>query len=99
MCDRPAAMKLTRQGLLIIITRIVVLASVYFAVETVIAEEQNGRHIVDKSRCVEELYYQHNETECDGFVYWNMAYLPFLIVVSGIWALIWWTSKQRMSSP
>lgn len=91
-------MKLTRKGL-IITAIIVVLASVYFAVETVVAEDQNGRHIVDKSRCVEELYYQYNETECDGFAYWNFLCLPFLIVISGIWALIWWASKQRMCSP
>ncbi len=91
-------MKLTLKRILVIITIIIVLASVYFAVETVVAEDQNGRHIVDKSRCHEDLYYQYNETECDGFVYWYILCLPFLIAISIIWAFVWLAPKQRVSS-
>lgn len=45
-----------------------------------------------------ELYYKYNEIECDGFVYWNMAYLAFLIAISIIWAIVLWAPKQRTSS-
>ena len=54
--------------------------------------------VVEKSRRNEELYYQYNETECDGFVYWNMACLPFLIAISITWAFVLWAPKQRTSS-
>ena len=90
-------MNLTYKRLLITITIIVVLPCAYFAAETIIAEDENGRHIVDKSRCNEELYYQYNETECDGFVYWAMACSPFLVAISLVWASVLWTSRQRVS--
>ena len=57
-------MKITGTSVLVLLTAILLVGSVAFAIETLLADNVEGIHLVDKQRCEEDRgYYSDNETE------------------------------------
>ena len=81
-------MKITGTLVLVLLTAILLVGSVAFAIETLLAENVEGIQFVDKQRCEADLeYYSDNETECDGFVYWFVFFtVPWLLIIA-VWLI------------
>lgn len=73
----------------VLLSAIVLVASVAFAIETLFIDNVEGFQLADEELCeTDRNYFSDNETECDGFVYWNIFCLPPLFLLGLPW-LIW----------
>ena len=81
-------MKITGTLVLALLTAILLVGSVAFAIETLLAENVEGIQLVDKQRCeVDRGYYSDNETECDGFVYWFLFFTVPWVLIIAVWLI------------
>ena len=89
----------TVEKVLKVVTTFVIIAAVYFAMEFVVAvDEDGGRHIVNTALCSDQTYYELNELECDGFGYWFILCGPFLALTLLAWILVF-IAAERLKKP
>ena len=73
----------------VLLSATVLVASAAFAVETLFIDNVEGFQLADEALCeTDSSYYSANETECDGFIYWNILCLPPMFLLGLPW-LIW----------
>lgn len=73
-------------ALLIIVTIVLLVASIAFAIEILLVDGAKGIEVVDRQACeTVSGYYAENEVECDGFVVWLIYFVPLWMILGPVW--------------
>ena len=89
-------MKITGKFVLTFLTIVLLVASIAFAIETLLIDDVKGIQLANDLACETDLeYYISNETECDGFVYWLVIFVPFWILLTVVWLFHWGKQKNH----
>ena len=73
-------------ALLVILTIVLLVASIAFAIEVLLVDGTEGVELVDRQACEKSMgYYAENELECDGFVIWLIYFIPLWFILGPVW--------------